>query len=222
MTSMFRRSFLTLIASAAFALSVPVLADEWVEGEHYDVIMPTIRVGASDVVVVNEFFWYGCGHCYTFEPMLEAWAKQLPEGAVFKPSPAIWNGAMQLHAKAYYIAETLGVLEPMHQAIFRAMHVDHNRLGSPSALREVFVANGVDGAKFDQVFNSFGVDSQVRQADARARSAKITGTPSLMVNGKYLISASKAGSQANMLKVADFLVEKELAAIEKKTKGEVQ
>jgi thiol:disulfide interchange protein DsbA len=92
------------------------------------------------------------------------------------------------------------------------MHVQRLRLGSKSAVRELFVANGIAGADFDKAFDSFGVNSQVRQAEARAKSAKITGTPSLMVNGKYLITAQKAGGQANMLKVAEYLADLELAA----------
>ncbi len=175
-------------------------------------INPAIRVGPSDQVVVTEFFWYGCGHCYTFEPMLESWKKNLPEGARFQPSPAVWNDMMKLHAKAYFVAEALGVVDVMHSAIFKAMHVDRNRLGSVSAVRDLYVANGISGADFDKAFNAFGVNSLVNQAEARAKSAKISGTPSVMVNGKYLIEARKAGSQANMLKIADFLVQKELAA----------
>lgn len=197
---------------AALMLSVSVSADtEWKEGEHYDLIKPAVRV-SKDQVVVTEFFWYGCGHCYTFEPMLETWAKTLPEGAVLQASPAMWNEPMALHAKAFYAAEALGVFDTMHPVIFKAMHVDRKRLGSEAAIRELFVANGVDGAAFDRAFGSFGLDSQVRQAESRARAAKITGTPSLMVNGKYLIEARKAGSQANMLKVAEYLVQQELAA----------
>ena len=102
-------------------------------------------------------------------------------------------------------------MDTVHGALFNAMHVQRQRLGSEAAVRDVFVANGVKAEDFDKAFDSFGVNSLVRQADARARSAKISGTPSLMVNGKYLISARKAGSQANMLKVAEFLIQKELA-----------
>lgn len=214
MTESVRRYLLSqvaIIAIALMGLSASAQSQTYEAGTHYDVIKPAVRVGASDEVVVTEFFWYGCGHCYTFEPMLEAWKTTLPEGVKLQGSPAMWNGAMQLHAKAYYVAEALGVLDTLHPAIFNAMHVQRLRLGTPSSVRELFVTNGVSGEKFDKAFDSFGINSQVRQADARARSAKITGTPSLMVNGKYLISASKAGSQANMLKVADFLIQKELA-----------
>ena len=195
---------LTLVAYAAAALSTLAVAEErWVEGQHYQTLTPPVAVGRGSDVVVTEFFWYGCGHCYTFEPMLTAWGKQLPDDAVLQPSPAVWNDPMRMHAKAYYIAEVLGVKETLHPVIFDAMHVQRKRLVSRLELRDLFEDNGVDPAQFDKAFDSFGVDSQVRQADARARSAKISGTPSLMVAGKYLIETRAAGSQTNMLEIAD-------------------
>jgi thiol:disulfide interchange protein DsbA len=204
---------LTLFALAVAAFSALVIAEErWVEGEHYQTLTPPVAVGRASDVVVTEFFWYGCGHCYTFEPMLTAWGKQLPEDAVVQPSPAVWNDPMRMHAKAYYIAEVLGMKETLHPVIFDAMHVQRKRLTSRLELRDLFEDNGVDPAQFDKAFDSFGVDSQVRQADARARSAKISGTPSLMVAGKYLIETRAAGSQTNMLEIARYLIDKELAA----------
>jgi thiol:disulfide interchange protein DsbA len=204
---------LTLVAYAVTALSTLVVAEErWVEGQHYQTLTPPVAVGRGSDVVVTEFFWYGCGHCYTFEPMLTAWGKQLPEEVVLQPSPAVWNDPMHMHAKAYYIADVLGVKETLHPVIFDAMHVQRKRLVSQLELRDLFEDNGVDPAQFDKAFDSFGVDSQVRQADARARSAKISGTPSLMVAGKYLIETRAAGSQTNMLEIARYLIDKELAA----------
>lgn len=204
---------LTLFAYATAVFSALVVAEErWVEGQHYQTLTPPVAVGRGSDVVVTEFFWYGCGHCYTFEPMLTAWGKQLPEDVVVQPSPAVWNDTMRMHAKAYYIAEVLGVKETLHPVIFDAMHVQRKRLVSRLELRDLFEDNGVDPAQFDKAFDSFGVDSQVRQADARARSAKISGTPSLMVAGKYLIETRAAGSQTNMLEIARYLIDKELAA----------
>ena len=197
---------------AVLANSLAWAEDRWVEGQHYQILNPTVAVGRGTDVVVTEFFWYGCGHCYTFEPMLTAWGKQLPEDAVLKPSPAVWNDSMRIHAKAYYLTEVLGVKETLHPVIFDAMHVDRKRLVSRLELRDLFEDNGVDPEKFDKAFDSFGVDSQVRQADSRARSAKISGTPSIMVAGKYLIETRSAGGQTNMLEIARFLVDKELAA----------
>ena len=119
---------------------------------------------------------------------------------------------MELHAKAFYAAEALGVSETMNSVMFQALNVDRKRLATEAEIAQVFIDNGVSEEDFNKAFNSFGVGSQVRQANATARGAKISGTPSVMVNGKYLISARQAGSNANMLKVADFLIERERAA----------
>ena len=154
------------------------------EGQHYQILTPTVATGRSQDVVVTEFFWYGCGHCYTFEPMLTAWGKQLPEGAVVQPSPAVWNDGMKIHAKAYYIAEVLGVKETVHPIIFDAMHVKRERLSSRLALRDLFEDSGVDPVQFDKAFDSFGVDSQVRQADARAKVRKNIGNAFFNGGGK--------------------------------------
>ena len=150
---------LTLVAYAAAALSTLAVAEErWVEGQHYQTLTPPVAVGRGSDVMVTEFFWYGCGHCYTFEPMLTAWGKQLPEEVVLQPSPAVWNDPMRMHAKAYYIAEVLGVKETLHPVIFDAMHVQRKRLVSRLELRDLFEDNGVDPAQFDKAFDSFGVD----------------------------------------------------------------
>lgn len=208
---------LLMFAILAFASLAACAADEeagqsFKAGEDYDLITPAIHTANPDKIEVAEFFWYGCGHCYNFEPMVSQWKKTLPDDVEFRPIPAVWNPAMELHARAFYAAEVLGVGETMHPVLFQAMNVDHKRLGSEEELAEMFEANGVSAQEFSRAFNSFGVSSQVRQATSQAKAAKLTGTPSMMVNGKYFISTRKAGSQANMLKLADYLVEKERAA----------
>ena len=195
-----------------FATLATAQAEEWVEGEHYDTISPAIRGTDADKIEVTEFFWYGCGHCYNFEPQITQWKKTLGDDVVVKGSPAMWNGLMQVHAKAFYTAEALGVLDKVHMPLFQAINVDRKRLADADDLGALFAANGVDREAFEKMFNSFGVGSQVRQADARARAARIAGTPELMVAGKYRISTRKAGGQANMLKIASYLIEKERAA----------
>jgi thiol:disulfide interchange protein DsbA len=179
-------------------------------GKHYDVITNQVaRTASRDKIEVAEFFWYGCGHCYAFEPLLQEWKNNLPEDVEFRPIPAIWRDVMELHARAYYTAEALGVTDKVHMAMFQAMNVDRKSLASANEIAELFTANGVSRENFDKTFNSFGINSQISQAVAAAKSAGITGTPSMMVNGRYHLSTSKAGGQAEMLKVADFLIEKE-------------
>jgi protein dithiol oxidoreductase (disulfide-forming) len=184
----------------------------YVAGTDYDLISPPVRTLSPDDIEVAEFFWYGCIHCYNFEVLLEPWKKTLPDDVSFRAIPAVWAEQMSLHAKAFYTAQALGVLDTMHPVIFQAMNVDDKKLLSQSEIAALFTANGVSEADFNKAFNSFGVNSQVNQAIATAKAAKLSGTPALMVNGKYYVNQQKAGSQADMLKVVDFLIEKERAA----------
>jgi thiol:disulfide interchange protein DsbA len=186
-------------------------AQEYKEGTHYDVISPALRARSAGKIEVLEFFAYSCGHCYNFEPLIQQWKQGLADDVEFQPSPAIWNAAMEPHAKAFYTAQALRVLDKMHGALFAAIHVDKKRLSSEAEIRQIFVDNGVAGADFDKAYKSFGVGAQIRQAKARQKSARITGTPEMMVAGKYQVTTGKAGSQANMLKIADFLIAKERA-----------
>lgn len=205
-----------LTAAVVFMSSVGVVAQEqYEEGVHYELIEPAIHTGVSDRVVVTEFFSYGCGHCYNFEPLLESFNARLPDGVMLQRTPVIWNNnpGMKLLAKTYYAVEVLDVFEPVHGAVFNAIHRQRKRLSSPEAVKAVFVENGVSDSDFDRAFGSFGIDSMVRQAAARTEGARINGTPSLMVNGKYRIDTRQAGSQANMLKIAAFLADKELARL---------
>ncbi len=202
--------------AAVAALSTGGAAQEqYQEGVHYDLIEPAIHTGISDRIVVTEFFSYGCGHCYNFEPLLESFESRLPEGVVVQRTPVIWNNnpGLKLLAKTYYAVEVLDVFEPVHGAVFNTIHRQRKRLSSLEAVRAVFVENGVDAKDFDRAFGSFGIDSMVRQAAARTEGARVQGTPSLMVNGKYRIDTRQAGSQANMLKIAAFLADKELARL---------
>ena len=206
----------SLIAVALFSVAT-MAQEQYQEGVHYELIEPTVHTGISDKVVVSEFFSYSCGHCFNFEPLLESFETRWPEGVVVQRIPVIWNNnpGMKLLAKTYYAVEVLDVFEPVHGAVFNTIHRQRKRLSSPDAVRAVFVENGVDAKDFDRAFGSFGIDSMVRQAAARTEGARVQGTPSLMVNGKYRIDTRQAGSQANMLKIAAFLADKELARLER-------
>lgn len=200
--------------SCSAAENAKEVAEAYEAGKHYEVITPALRTSSADQIEVAEFFWYGCSHCYTFEPMVQQWRKTIGEDVTFRGLPAIWQKQMDLHARAYYTADALGVLDTMHEVLFKAMNVDSKRLASASEVRELFTANGVSADDFDKTLNSFGVSSQVRQGVSIAKSAKVSGTPSMMVNGKYLINARSAGGQAGMLKVVDYLIAQERAAIQ--------
>lgn len=202
------KTLMTAVTAMLFAVSLH--AADYQEGTHYKVLSSPVRTADPDRIEVAEVFWYGCIHCFHFDPVLEEWEKKLPDDVDFHRSPAMWNQLMAVHAQAFYAAEALGKLEEMHGPLFEALNVKRMKLGNEDQLAEFFAEHGVDEEAFRKAFNSFGVKSKVKQADARARGYQITGTPAVVVEGKYLITAK--GGFEEILKVADFLIEKERAA----------
>lgn len=193
---------------SAFAADEPVYR----EGEHYLKLDSEVRPRNPAKIEVVELFSYGCPHCFTFEKPVEAWKQQQPEDVDFWRSPVTWNAQATLQARVYYTAQALGVLDRTHTPFFEALHVHGKALNSKAAIARFFADYDVDEAKFNKTFDSFGIDSQVKQAGARALSYRIEGTPELVVAGKYRISGRQLRGQAEMLKVVDFLVAKERAA----------
>jgi len=210
---------LLFASSALFAFSAsadpghasqPLPADgQYVAGKHYQVISVPVHTANPEKIEVNEVFWYGCPHCYHFESKLEPWFKRLPADVDVQRTPAIWRPAMEVHSRAYFVAKQLGVLDKMHIVIFKAMQEEKKALASKEEVVALFVNNGSAEADVIKAYDSFSVQSQTRQADARTRNYGVQGTPEIIVNGKYRISTEDAGSQDNMLKVADFLIAKE-------------
>lgn len=195
-----------IILSLFFTLSCQLAhaADPW---KVLDKAQPTdVAEGKIEVV---EIFWYGCPHCYDFEPHLEVWLKNKPEDVEFRRMPGIFRDNWVPHARAYYTAEELGVLDAVHKPIFEAIHKNRKRLDSQSELRKIFSANGVDEDTFDRIYDSDAVTDKVKKSLLMGRRYQIRGVPSIVVNGKYLTGASIAGSFENMLKATDQLVDME-------------
>ncbi len=201
-------AILTLIFSLVACAEGPAAAPGFEAGVHYAELATPVRTSDPNKIEVAEVFWYGCGHCFRFEPLVQQWKSKADDDINFVRSPAMWNKLMEVHARAFYTAKTLGVLEKLHQPLFNALNLEKKRLVDADELAPLFEAQGVEKAKFLKTFNSFGVTSQVKQADARARGYHITGTPELVVDGKYRVSAKMAGGQAQMLEVVDFLIGK--------------
>ncbi|ROR98953.1 thiol:disulfide interchange protein DsbA [Sinobacterium caligoides] len=205
------------LIAAVILVSAPVFAfaADYVEGKDYVKLDAPISQSArgKGKIEVFEFFWYGCGHCARFEPTLHAWEKTLADDVVLSPSPAMWNKPMVLHARIFYTAQALNKLGVLHDKAFEALKTNHRGLATEAEVKQFFITNGVAEADFDKAFNGFAINAQIKQADARARGAKIEGTPEMNVNGRYRVSAGMAGGQKQMLEVVDFLVEQERARI---------
>lgn len=194
---------------AASTMPANAPATPYVEGRHYRRVPTPVRTSDPHSIEVTEVFWYGCSHCFSFEPLVEKWSHTLPTDVVLVRSPAIWHPAMELHARAFYTAKALGVLDKLHQPLYEALNLRKAKLASEQEIAELFVSNGVALDNFTKTFNSFGVTSAIKQADARQRGYQIEGTPEMVVNGKYRVTAAMAGGQEGMLKVVDFLIAQE-------------
>ncbi|MCO4836873.1 MAG: thiol:disulfide interchange protein DsbA/DsbL [Oceanospirillaceae bacterium] len=194
------------ILIALVTLPMVVLAADYQAGKHYVVLDKPIKSSDTDTVVVNEFFGYTCPHCNDFEPMLHRWAGNQADDVAFMPVPVIFGRSWEPYAKAYFIAINLGVLEQTHQAMYDAVHIDDRRMTNRQALAAFFAEHGVSKADFDGAYDSFDLQNKLRQANRLSARSQITGVPSMLVNGKYMVNSTLAGSNEGMLAVVDYLV----------------
>lgn len=195
-------------------LSLPALAGAEVrEGVDYIRVNPAQPVETGAKIEVREFFWYGCPHCFTLEPVLEKWQKAMPKNAQFVRTPAIFNERWAVHARAYYAFETLGITGKMHGALFHAMHVDKKPLIDADSLAAFVAEKGGDRQAFLNAYNSFSMPANVNRAVQVGRAYNIESVPTLIVDGKYKTSASIPGGPERLPQVLDFLVK--LAAKER-------
>ncbi len=195
----------------AFMLIFAFSSSTQAESSGYEELSRPQPTQNPDKVEVIEFFWYGCPHCYSFEPALSEWLKNKPENVEFIRIPAVFSKLWGKHAKAYYTAEALGVVDKVHADFFDAIQNKRQKLTSEDDLADFFAAHGVDKQAFHEAYNSFLVDAKLRQAKSMAPRYGVTGVPAIIVNGKYKVTASLAKSQDNMINVMNELIEKESA-----------
>jgi len=189
-------------------------AQSWEEGQHYRTLDNPVRTAADEGVEVAEVFWYGCPHCYNFKPLTESYEQNAPDYVDYVRLPAALGRSWEPHAYAFYALEAMGELDNVHGALFKALADERRPLNDVGSLADFVADYGVDAEEFSDTYNSFGVRARVQQAQAKIRGARITGTPTMLINGKYVTSASMAGGHENVIKVVEHLTEKERAASE--------
>ena len=202
---------LAMLFLAGTVMAQPVL---YVEGTHYETIAKPVRTIDPNKVEVTEVFWYGCPHCYAFEPLLENWVSKLPSDVAFVRSPGMWNAMMQTHAQIFYTEQALGSFDKTHKLVFDTIQQQHNPLTTKESVRQLFVTKNINPDDFDKAWDSFSVKTAVKQAEARMKDYGVNGVPNLIVNGKYRVSNNDAvTSHAQILQIADFLIAKERASL---------
>lgn len=198
-----------LVLLLLLVYSAVIQAAGYSEGVEYKKLAIPQATDTGDKIEVQEFFWYGCPHCYHFEPYINAWKKTKPANVEFVRVPAIFRPDWEIQARAYYALSNMGIIEDLHGKIFAAIHKDKIQLNRKETLTDFLVKNGVDREKFEEEYSSFAVDSMVRKAKKKIKDYQIEGVPSISVNGKYLTSGSMSGSYDNLIKILDYLVKQE-------------
>ena len=200
------RLVLLCAALLAFASGAANAAQQGIRtGQEYEEI-PQQPIATGPKIEVVEFFWYGCPHCYQLQQPLEAWLKRKPDDVELRRIPAIFRPSWLAHARVFYTLETLGELGRLHQAVFRALHVEKEDLAGAESSAAWAVKHGIDRSRWMTVYNSADITKKVELARSATRDYAIQGTPSLVVDGRYLTSSSMADSYQGVVVILDELV----------------
>ncbi len=198
-----KKYFNYLIFTVLFSIFNQVSAQGYVQ------ITPAQPTQSENKIEVLEVFWYGCRHCYDFEPFINNWLENKPEDIDFRRMPGIFRKDWIPHAKAYYTAEKLEILNKIHSSLFTAIHKEKRQIYNDSSIKKFFLEHDVDKREFKKIYESDEVDTKIKQSYVMGQRYKITGVPAIIVNGKYMVSGSTAGSFENVTKIMDMLIERE-------------
>ena len=192
--------FLSLFCSSAFS-------KDYQEGRHYELIEPLPTRNPEKIEVI-EFFWFGCGHCFSLEQLIKDWKSEVSSEVDFFRLPVVWNEQTKTHAKLFFATETLKVPEAI-QGIFSAIHYNRKMMLSDKEIIPFFQGYGIQEDKYLAATNSFGLKNNLRKAELFAFKYGIKGVPAFIVNGKYKVSATREIGTEDLLDVVNYLIEKE-------------
>ena len=209
-----RRDFSLAAIGAAAVTGLPLAAQAQgpaakkpVEGTDYlslDKRVPT-DVGAGKIELI-EFFWYSCPHCNSFEPQFAAWVKAAPKDVVVQRVPVRFRDDFEAQQRAYYVFESLNMVDAMHGKLFHAIHTERQQLNTAPALAAWANKNGLPEKKFLDTFNSFGVATKARRATQLQDAFKVQGVPALGVAGRFYTDGSLTQTMDRALQVAEYLI----------------
>jgi len=195
----------TLIISVLSAL--PVAAADTPAG--FEQVQEATAQPVKGRIQVIDFFWYGCPYCNLFEPQLESWLASKPEAVDFIRIPAVIRPSWSNLARAFYTAETLGILEPLHARIFAAIHKERQDLDDINALAAIFAEQGIERTRFEKAFYSDEVSRKVEEAAVLTRRYGIDSVPAIVVNGEYRTNPLLAGGASRILSAVNELIASE-------------
>ena len=203
----FNRRLITFLALISLSGIAVAQAQKYEEGLDYRVLPVAQPVEAKGKFEVIEFFWYGCPHCYDFDPDLMSWVKRQPKDVVFRRVPVAFRDDFLPHSQLFYTLQVMGKSN-LDIKVMDTIHHSNNHLLTESEIADWAVAQGLDRNTFLTTYHSFAVVSKVRAAKQLAEAYRIDGVPTVVIQGKYVTSPSIAGTKAKALMVMDYLVEK--------------
>jgi thiol:disulfide interchange protein DsbA len=195
-------------------LAAPLQAQP-IADKDYKLINPPQKTDAAGKIEVVEFFSYACPHCADFEPFLQDWVKRKPKDVTFRSVPLVFRESWKPLAKLYYTLEAMGALDRHHQAVFDAIHKQNQSLFTDQAVMDWAVKQGLDKVKFEQTYNSFGIDAKVQRAMAMGKAYGVQFTPAMAVNGKYWTGPSMVAGGGGLDMGRFFAVIDQLIAMER-------
>ena len=211
MISLSKRVFISAVVLCA-AVSVSGIANaqspKIEEGFDYRVLPVAQPVDIKGKVEVIEFFWYGCPHCYDFEPELSAWVKRQPKDVVFRRVPVAFRDDFMPHSQLFYALEAMGKGDALNEKVMYAMHKENKRLLTENEIADWVASQGIDRNSFLATYRSFAVVSKARAARQMADAYRIDGVPTIVMQGRYVTSPSIAGTKAKAILVMDYLEQK--------------
>ncbi len=193
------------LLAAFLGLGVAAVAQPLVPGKDYRVLQPAQPVDNPKRIEVIEFFWYGCPHCYDMQPALKAWLKKKPADIEVRRVPAVFRESWIPHTRLFYTLEAMGQLDRLHDEVFKAIHEQKTDLGDLARMQAWVAKRGVDPKQFGEVYGSFGVDSRVQRSIQMSKAYQLSGTPSLVVQGRYLTSPAMTQGHERTFQVVEQL-----------------
>jgi len=200
-----------LVAASLFGMSAQA-AEPIQAGKQYVELSSAVPVAQPGKIEVVELFWYGCPHCYAFEPTINPWVEKLPSDVNFIRIPAMFGGPWDAHGQLFITLDMMGVEHKVHAAVFDAIQKGGKRLTDKNDMADFVATQGVDKDEFLKTFDSFAVKGKIAQYKELAKKYEVTGVPTMIVNGKYRFDLGTSGGPEATLQVADQLIAKERAA----------
>ena len=176
-----------------FGLFLILITSSNVFAQKY-VQISTEKQQESKDIIIYEFFWYGCPHCYNLEPTMDRIEADLEKDTKVVKLPVALRDSWIPHAKLYYALKQMDKIDQVHNLIFEEIHLEDNRLNTEQQMIDFLGKHGIDTDKFIEKYNSFGTEARIKKASNLAKKYQIDSVPTIIINGRFLTSGSYVSS----------------------------